>query len=189
MHKEADASTKYATKRLKINLTGNSNSCLIKIQKQKVRSLLDTGSETCLISYKFYKSLKNKPPLKKCVAHLESVEGGALKTLGKVTLNFQIKGLDLTYDFFVVDGINRSVILGENWMTDMGVRMYFDLGLIRIKGIYVPIVSDKHISSIVRTAKAITLRPNTSYVLSAKVKKNETFIAGKECVISSLDDK
>ena len=70
----------------------------------------------------------------------------------------------------------------------MGVRMYFDLGLIRIKGIYVPMVSDKHVSTVVRLNRSITIRPNTTYILCAKVKKTENFSFGKECIISSFSD-
>ena len=48
----------------KIELPGNPNSYIMKINKQKFRALLDSGAEISLIYRKVYKSLKNKPKLK-----------------------------------------------------------------------------------------------------------------------------
>ena len=61
-----------------VNLTGNPNSCLIKIEKQRVRCLIDSGATTSLISWKFYNNLIFKPGLQRASAHLESVDGTAL---------------------------------------------------------------------------------------------------------------
>ena len=134
------------------------------------------------MSAKFYKSLKEKPILRKCNANLQSVDSGTLKTLGKVNLNFEIKGLKLSHDFFVVEGINRCLIFGDDWMTENGIRIYFDLGLIRIKGVYAPLLSDKQVSSVVRIVRGITLPPNTAYALNARVKQSQVFTKGKECL-------
>ena len=161
---------------------------MVNIQKHRVRTLLDTGSQCCLMSAKFYQSLKHKPVLKKCNANLQSVDSGNLKTMGKVHLNFEIKSLKLSYDFFVVEGINRCLIFGDDWMTDHGVRIYFDLGLIRIKGVYAPLLSDKHVSTVVRILRAVTLLPNTAYVLNAKVKSSQKYTKGSECLVSSIDN-
>ena len=40
-----------------VNLTGNPNSRLIKIEKQRVRCRIDSGATTSLISWKFYNNL------------------------------------------------------------------------------------------------------------------------------------
>ena len=44
-----EATTKYFS----INLAGNPNSCVIKIQKQRFRSLVDSGAEVSLMHKKF----------------------------------------------------------------------------------------------------------------------------------------
>ena len=100
-----------------VNLTGNPNSCLIKIGngKQRVRCLIDSGATTSLISWKFYNNLIFKPGLQRASAHLESVDGTALSLKGKVELIFEMKSLKLTHTFFVVDGINRNILLGDDW--------------------------------------------------------------------------
>ena len=74
-----------------IDLTGNPNSCLVKIGKQRIRCLIDSGATTSLISWKFYKTLTCKPNLQKASAHLESVDGSALSLKGKIHLNFEMK--------------------------------------------------------------------------------------------------
>ena len=48
----------------KIELAGNPNSCILKINKQKFRVLLHAGAKVSLIHTKVYKSLKNKPKVK-----------------------------------------------------------------------------------------------------------------------------
>ena len=40
-----------------VNLKGNPNSCLIKIGKQRVGCLIDSGATTSLIGWKFYNNL------------------------------------------------------------------------------------------------------------------------------------
>ena len=47
----------------KINLAGTPNSCIIKIGKNKFRSLVDTGAEISLMHRWIYDSLKVKPKL------------------------------------------------------------------------------------------------------------------------------
>ena len=171
-----------------VNLTGNPNSCLIKIEKQRVRCLIDSGATTSLISWKFYNNLIFKPGLQRASAHLESVDGTALSLKGKVEIKFEMKSLKLAHTFFVVDGINRNILLGDDWLTSNGVRMYFDLGCIRVKGVYVPLVADKHINSICRLNRSLTVAPNTSYVCCARVKGSFEAEGGSELLVQSFDD-
>ena len=47
----------------RIELAGNPNSCIIKINNQKFCALLDSGAQVSLINTKVYKSLKGLPKL------------------------------------------------------------------------------------------------------------------------------
>ena len=58
----------------KIEPAGNKHSCIIEIDKQKFRALLDSGAEVSPILTKVYKSLKTKPKLKKQTVLLQSVK-------------------------------------------------------------------------------------------------------------------
>ena len=62
----------------KIELAGNPNSCIIKINKQRFCALLDFGAEVSLIHTRVYNSLKEKPKLKKQSAFLQSVKGDSM---------------------------------------------------------------------------------------------------------------
>ena len=62
----------------KIELACNPDSCIIKLSIQKFRALLNSGVEVSLIHTKMYKSLKDKPRLKKQTALLQSVKGDSI---------------------------------------------------------------------------------------------------------------
>ena len=47
----------------KINLAGSPNSCLIRIENPKYRSLIDSGAEVYLIHKRVFDSLKTRPKL------------------------------------------------------------------------------------------------------------------------------
>ena len=66
--------------------------------------------------------------------------------------------------------------------------MYFDLGCIRVKGVYVPLVADKHINSICQLNRSLTVAPNTSYVCCARVKDSFEAEGGSELLVQSFDD-
>ena len=65
------------------------------------------------------------------------------------------------HTFFVVPDMNRNFILGQDWLEQNGVRMYIDLGCIRVIQTYVPLQDDMFISSIARAhAKTKIKTPN-----------------------------
>jgi hypothetical protein len=49
---------------------------------------------------------------------------------------------EVTQLFFIVKDMNRNVILGKDWLTQNGVRLYFDLGCLRIGKCYVSLEED-----------------------------------------------
>ena len=95
----------------KIELAGNPNSCIIKINKQKFRALLDSGAEVSLIHTKVYKSLKNKPQFKKQTALLQSVKGDSIDVDGCTLIEYEIGREKQEHEFFIVPQMNRNIIL------------------------------------------------------------------------------
>ena len=140
--------------------------------KQKYRTLVDSGAELALMRRSVYNNLSNKPKLFKKNICLQSVSGQALKIDGCVDLTFLVKGLTLTHTFVVVKDMNRNLILGRDWLKQNGVRMYFDLGLLRIDKTYVQLQEDIHISSVVRLSNKLVLKPLTSYAVDCRLQKN-----------------
>ena len=97
-----------------------------------------------------YDSLKCKPKLNHRNAALQTVNGEPLKLDGCIEIPMEISGIKMKQTFFVVPNMNRKLILGRDWLQNNGVRLYFDLGCIRVHQTYVPLQEDIHISSIVR---------------------------------------
>ncbi|MCG7876478.1 MAG: DDE-type integrase/transposase/recombinase [Candidatus Thiodiazotropha taylori] len=117
-----------------------------------------------------YQALKKKPPLIKKNAKLQSVSGACLKIDGYVTLRFKIGDTEITHPFYVSPSINRNFILGRDWLVQNGVRLYFDLGFLRIGETRVPLEEDIHIASLVRVRATTILKPQTATVCVGKVK-------------------
>ena len=119
-----------------------------------------------------YQSLRFKPHLKKISVNLQSVNGEQLKVHGQVKLELILNGVKLEHNFYVVSNMNRNLILGQDWLMKNGVRLYYDLGCLRVKDTYVPLVEVCHIASIVRIKSKVVLKPHTAYICKGMVKNN-----------------
>lgn len=127
----------------------------------KFRALVDSGAEVSLIHSRIFASLKDKPKVFKKKAHLQSVSGQALNIEGCANITIKIGKTEVTQLFYIVKDMNKNVILGKDWLTQNGVRLYFDLGCLRIGKCYVSLEEDIKIASIVRCAKDAVLKPQT----------------------------
>jgi hypothetical protein len=116
-----------------------------------------------------FDKLKPKPTLIRKYSSLTAANGESLSMVGLTSLSFTMKGLQLTHTFNVVAGLTRNFILGRDWLKENGVRIYFDLGNLRIKNTFVPLEEDIHISSILRLTKKTTLKPQTGTICYVKV--------------------
>lgn len=153
-----------------INSIGDPSSCLLKINNHNVRSLVDSGAEVSVLSRKFYLSLKNRPPLKQSNSILAATNQNLLQVDGTVNLQFKIGKDVLEHTFHVTPDTSRNVILGRDFLIMHGVRIYYDLGCLKIKSSYVPLDQDCHITSIIRTQSDIVLKPQTNTVCMSRVK-------------------
>ena len=83
-----------------------------------------------------------------------------------------LNGTKLNHDFYLVKNMNRNLIIGHDFLTKNGVRLYFDLACLRVNNTFVPLIEDIHIASIIRSQCTVTLKPNTSYIIKGKIKSN-----------------
>ena len=150
----------------------NPNSCLLKIQGQKYRALIDSGAECSMIHRRVYNSLKNPPKLKPVNCLLQSVRGDLIETDGVLDLEFQMGSERLTHSFIVSPELNRSALLGRDFLFSHSVRAYFDLGCIKVKDSYIPLENDAHISSLVRLRTEAVLKPQTGIVCEGVIKSS-----------------
>lgn len=70
----------------------------------------------------------------------------------------------MSHPFYVVQGKNRNFILGRDWLIRIGVRICYDLGTMRINDVDVPLQEDIHITSLLRIAKSVVLKPQAGKV-------------------------
>ena len=83
----------------KINVSGCPNSCLVKIGKQRFRTIADTGAECSLMHRRIYNQLKNKPKLTNKKVCLQSANGTELGCDGCITVQFCTGGTEMSQDF------------------------------------------------------------------------------------------
>ena len=119
-----------------------------------------------------YDSLKIKPKLQHKKPFLHSVNGDPLKVDGCAEVVFDIGGIKMSHSFFIVRDMNRKLILGRDWLQKNWVRLYYDLGCIRVNQTYVPLQEDIHISSVVRVHSKTKITPQTAVVCRCKVRKS-----------------
>ena len=172
----------------KITLAGSPNSCVIKIDKTKFRSLVDTGAEVSLMHRRVYDSLLVKPKLQFNRINLSGVSGGALKIDGCINLKFTIGGIEMQHMFYVVKDMSRNLILGTDWLRQHGVRIYYDLGCMRIENKrYVNLEEDIHVSSVARIKYNTVLKPHSATICYAKVRPNPDLPVRVDYQISAVE--
>ena len=108
--------------------------------------------------------LKDKPKLKNKKVYLQSASGQPMLVDGSINITIEIRGIKTNQIFYVVKNLNRNLILGRDWLKQNGVRLYYDLGCLRIGQTYIPLEEDAHVASVVRIASTVILKPQTANV-------------------------
>ena len=115
---------------------GALNSVSIKIERRTYRALVDTGAEVSVINSRV---LKNCDPDLICKRRTLNSElqmnphyMSSHVTTWPLSSTDSKRNKSIPHDFFVVKNLNRNAILGRDWLMQNGVRMYFDLGALRI---------------------------------------------------------
>ena len=76
----------------------------------------------------------------------------------------------MTQRFYVSRNMNRKVILGNDCLTENGVRTYHDLGCLRVNDTYVPLQMDIHVTSILRAKSKFVMKPQTTIVCQCRAR-------------------
>ena len=104
--------------------------------------------------------------------NLEVANSTPLRVIGKVIMDMNVGNQTIPQEFVVVDNLNRNVILGEDWLVDNGIRMYYDMKVVRINGEYISLDDDIHISSIVRLDEKVVLKPQHAHTCQGIMSSN-----------------
>ena len=157
------------------------------MQNQKLRGLIDSGAEVSLLNNRVYQQLKDRPKLIRKPVNLQDVNGKGIKVEGVVTTSFTIGKVTCSHNFYVVTGIRRNLILGQDWLVKEGVRLYYDLGCLRVKGTYAPLEDDIHVASLLRLTDNKVIKPQTASVCVGKFKARAGLKGSELCEISAVN--
>jgi len=90
---------------------------VIQIKDRTLQCLIDTGSVRSVISRNLVKQLRlNVLPLDSPCT-LVAASGQNLRTIGRVEVNMQIKGLTMPSTFVVVEGLCTNLLLGTDFLS------------------------------------------------------------------------
>ena len=130
---------------------------------------MDTGAEVSLIQRRVFDKLKYIYKLEQQKVNLQAVSGGKLQVDGCVTFTFKLWGQKLSPKFYVVEGLNRNVIFGRDWIIENKVVLYFnELCSMKVGQVYVPLEEDLHISALVRASNTVVIKPHTTVIGRSK---------------------
>lgn len=177
------------SKTTSVNASGCPNSCLVNIEKQKFRALVDSGAECSLMHERVFKMLKNRPKLSKKSINLQTAGQTSLNVLGCVNIKIRVGGTEMHQEFCVVNNLNRNLILGFDWLKHNDVRVYFDLKCMRIHGkTYVRLEEDIHVASTVRMKSNELLRPNSAKICYGKIREHPDLRPGDLFDVSQIEN-
>lgn len=134
-----------------------------------------------------YDSLPYKPKLQSRKVNLQTVNSESLKADGCAEICFEIGGEKTKHVFYVVRNMNRKLILGRDWLQQNGVRLYFDLGCIRLHQTYIPLQEDIHVTSIVRLRSKTKIKPQTAVLCNCKVRNNPNLPVDRTYQITPIE--
>ncbi|CAC5368225.1 Retrovirus-related Pol polyprotein from transposon 297,Retrovirus-related Pol polyprotein from transposon 17.6 [Mytilus coruscus] len=100
----------------------------VRIGSSVIHTLVDTGAAVSVINTKTYQSLqvdKLYPVDKSDLLGVRGVNDNFIRVLGKVTLPVEIGKLTLFHDFYILDDVNMSLILGRDFMHDQKAEISF----------------------------------------------------------------
>ena len=92
-----------------------------------------------------------------------------------------------THGFYVSPSINRNFILGRDWLVQNGVRLYFDLGILKYGDTTVPLEEDIHIASLVRLGSKTVLKPQSATVCTGRIKDSGEKPSGELYAVSAIE--
>ena len=162
--------TKNAAPIYVLGSQGSPNTISIRIGSRFFRALVDTGAEFSVAHSRVFKSIKPRPDLFRKSINLKTANGSRLRLKGETSLEFKVGEQRSWHDYFVVENLNRNVILGRDWLKNNQVRIYNDLNALRFKGEYVALQEDKRIPSLVRLQRTLVLKPPHAYTCLGRIR-------------------
>ncbi len=167
----------------------NPSTCSIKIMNQNFRSLIDSGSDLCMVrSDIFNKINKGKNlSLKPSTKVLRNASGKIINVLGTVTINFELGSMTFKQTFYVSDKIKTAIILGRDFICDNNVYLKLGEGTCEINGKVIPLVDLDEITSLVRLAENVQIPPQHLVSCYAKYHSNFDIKPNSDLIVRQVE--
>ena len=139
----------------------NKNYIDIEINSTGISSLIDTGSDVCILNCKLLGKIPNLIKRLKPLPsyfHAKSASGHSLNFIGTVVLHIVINGRVFTHKAYVSNNILLDMILGVDFLTKYKVNLNLADNLISFP---------KELT--VKSTKMHTIRPNTEKIVNARI--------------------
>ncbi len=162
------------------------NFLTVKVKRQILRPLLDSGSQLSLVSANLIKrlNLQINPLEMGTPRNLFAANGSRLDVIGSLELPIVIKGLTFPQDVLVISNLNESFILGVDFMRSYNVILdYRNCEIIIEDLLRLPIHNEHRKENFVRVTKPICIKPYSVAHVSVSVARR--FI-NKDCLIEAI---
>ena len=147
---------------------GQSNYLNISVQRRTIRCLIDTGSTYSLISSSLAAklNLSVQPVNNNNATRLYAAQGSPLKIVGTTILQFYVAGISLHNEFFVVDNLSESILIGLQFLESNQCCISFTNKIITFWNnlAQAPLLSNEK-QQFARTTSVICVKPYSEMII------------------------
>ena len=132
--------------------------------------LIDSGASRSIVDRDFCKKLGAtiKPLRRGEVGRLTGINKHPLEICGKCDLSLEIDGRKIQHTFVIIKNASVNCLVGENFWSLFGVKLDFETGKIRIRGLgELSLIKRSEFVGYVRLAREVRLYPKE--IISAVV--------------------
>ena len=166
--------------------------CWIYLGNRKAYTLVDTGADISIVSQEFFDKISSKhvSDFSKTCSPLQSVTGHKLKNFGTATLPVEVSKFCRKFKFQIVKGLKHACILGNDFLSEFGVKLDFGKKTMNIHSNVIPLrpqhLKCQSITSLVRLPEKTTI-PAQSYV-EVPAYVNRVQLIDQDCVVQPLSN-
>ena len=144
--------------------------CKVRVEKNEVEALIDTGSEVSLMKLTTYEELKSViDSLEESDLIITQANGPEMPLKGICWLPMEIGGISTWSKFYIAPNLDRAMILREDWLKKNLVQMRFKPNLLIIKGVKIPLGRGSSRAISVYSEEDVKLPARTAMVLLARL--------------------
>ena len=171
------SSQSMQTDPVSVNLVApfHKNTILVSVGGRKTQALVDTGASISCVSTSFLnKTSFQNSKLSKCnLQEIVGVGGEKHKIIGQIEIPLLLSGAKIAYQFYVLDTLHHSLILGMDFLKFHKVTIDLEAGRVHIKDKTLCAALIKTKAGLARVDKLTTIPPGCEVEIPVKVSKRQ----------------